>query len=114
MAEMYMQESMSPDIVPLAKGKKEYKSFADWLMDPDADEQQKMNWIWQVKEFVTLNCVTKKDLQAAMRFMAMQCYEAVPVPPRLSIVKPPLSLEKTSDKIIKEGERREIEKNRRT
>lgn len=103
MAEMYMQESMSPDIVPLAKGPKTYISFADWLLDPEADAKKKRKWIWEVKDFEMLNCITKKDLQAAMKFMAEDCYH-VESKPRLSIVKPPLSLEKTSDKIIKEGE----------
>lgn len=86
MAEMYMQESMSPDIVPLAKGEKEYKNFAEWLMDPEADEQKKRNWIWEVKDFVTLNCITKKDLQAALKFMAEDCYH-VESKPRLAIVE---------------------------
>ena len=86
MNDMYMQERMSPDIVPLAKGKKVYKSYADWLMDPEADERLKRNWVWAVKDFVTLNCITKKDLQAALRFMAEDCYH-VESKQRLSIVK---------------------------
>ena len=71
---LYVQETMSPDIVPLATGSKEYHSFADWLMDPEADKQKKRKWIWEVKDFETLYAITKKDLQAALRFMAEDCY----------------------------------------
>lgn len=81
-----MQETMPTNIVPLSKGQKAYESFADWLSDPDADEQKKRDWIWEVKDFATLNGITKKDLQAAMKFMAEDCYYAEPVQ-RISIVK---------------------------
>lgn len=86
MAEMYVQEMMSPNIVPLAKGPKTYNSFADWLLDPEADVNGKRKWIWQVKDFITLNAITKKDLHAALKFMAEDCYH-VESKPRLAIVK---------------------------
>lgn len=86
MAEMYMQETMPSNIVPLSKGQKAYESFAEWLSDPDADEQKKRDWIWEVKDFATLNSITKKDLQAALRFMAEDCYKVEKVQ-RLGIVK---------------------------
>lgn len=72
---LYMQQRMDEKIVPLPD-KKVINSFAEAFESPEVSIDWKLHWIAQVSIFMTLNCVTKRDLQAAMRWLFEQNYES--------------------------------------
>ncbi len=74
---LYMQQRMDEKIVPLPDktDKKVLNSFAEAFESPEVSIDWKLHWIAQVSRFATLNGVTKRDLQAALRWLFDQHYE---------------------------------------
>lgn len=78
--ELVTQEMMDLSSVKQEQVKAGYRSLADLFADPDGDEDHK-HWIaWQVAHFVTLNGVTKADLQAMLCFIMEEFFHEVKKP----------------------------------
>lgn len=78
--ELVTQEMMDLSSVAQERIRAGYRSLADLFADPDGDEDHK-HWIaWQTAHFVTLNGVTKSDLQAMLRFVMEEFFHEAKKP----------------------------------
>lgn len=71
---MWSQERMPVDVVPLAK-KQGYDSYAELFDDPKCPIDKKLNILVTVYQLFTVNCLTKRDLHAMIKWLIDQNYE---------------------------------------
>lgn len=83
--EFISQEMMDLSSVKQEPVKAGYRSLAELFADPKGDEDQKHWLAWQVAHFVTLNGITKVDLQAMLRFIMEEFFHEVKKPALLVI-----------------------------
>ena len=66
---------MPETVIPLPDVPVVYNSIAEMFQDPNHDEQKKLEFIWLVKKFETLNGITKADLHAMLKWLAEYALE---------------------------------------
>lgn len=71
---LWSQERMDESVVPLPEKREVFNSFADMFESEFVEDEWKIKWIAQVQRFITLNGVTKADLQAALRWIFNRFY----------------------------------------
>lgn len=69
---LLVQQKM--ELPPIPKAEKRYNSFAEAFESEEVSEQWKLNWIVWVSRSFTLNSVTKKDLQTAIKWLLEKFY----------------------------------------
>lgn len=74
-----------------------HQNFVELFDDPDVSEELKHNIAWEVAHFITLNGLTKAELQAMLRFIMEECFDVVPAKPQLEVIQG-----KTADKQTEE------------
>ena len=73
--EIYHQQSMDAKVVPPAKEDPVFNSFAEMFESEEVDMEWKLKWIGQVITFETFNAITKRDLQAALKWLFKRTHQ---------------------------------------
>lgn len=73
--EIYQQQRMDAKVVPPAKEDPVFNSFAEMIESDEVDLEWKLKWIEQVSKFETLNAITKRDLQAALKWLFKRTHQ---------------------------------------
>ena len=81
------QEMMDLSSVKQEPGKIGHRNFVDLFDDPAVSEELKHNLAWKVAHFITLNGLTKAELQAMLRFIMEEFFHEVPAKPQLTVIE---------------------------
>ena len=81
------QEMMDLSSVKQEPIKTGHRNFAELFDDPDVEDQLKYNIAWNVAHFITLNWVTRVELQAMLRFIMEQFFYEEPAKPTLTVIR---------------------------
>lgn len=69
---LLVQQKM--ELPPIPKSEKRYSSFAEAFESVEVSEEWKLNWIGWASRSFTLNNVTRRDLQAAIKWLFEKFY----------------------------------------
>jgi hypothetical protein len=85
--ELVTQEMMDLSSVKQERVKIGHRNFVDLFDDPAVSEELKHNLAWKVAHFITLNGLTKAELQAMLRFIMEEFFHEVPAKPQFTVIE---------------------------
>lgn len=85
--ELVTQEKMDLSSVKQDASMLGHRNFVELFEDENVAEQRKHNIAWHVAHFVTLNGITKNDLQAMLKFIMEEFFYQEPEKPILTVIK---------------------------
>lgn len=85
--QLVTQEMMDLSSIKQEPIKTGHRNFAELFDDPDVPEQLKYNMAWKIAHFITVNGLTKAELQAMLRFIMEQFFHEEPAKPTLTVIR---------------------------
>ena len=80
------QEMMDLSSVKQEQAKIGHRNFVELFDDPAVSEELKHHIAWRTAHFITLNGLTKAELQAMLRYIMEEFFHEEPAKPTLTVI----------------------------